>query len=65
MNDRHRTLARFYRRHHDIYMMEMWARVQKWTGEVVYEWQKYVYEVISSVKIEKLKGSLKEGNLER
>ncbi len=52
MNDRHRTIRRFYRRHHDIYMLDLIARVKDWTGEVIYDWQKYVMKVV----LEKLKG---------
>ena len=51
MNDRHRTIRRFYRRHHDIRMLELIARVEDWTGEVIYEWQKCVVKVM----VEKLK----------
>ena len=52
MNDRHRTIRRFYRRHYDIRMLELIARVEDWTGEVIYEWQKRAVKVM----VEKLKG---------
>lgn len=51
MNDRHRTIRRFYRRHYDIRMLELIARVEDWTGEVIYEWQKCAVKVM----VEKLK----------
>lgn len=64
MNDRHLTIRRFYRRHHDIHMMELAARVKDWSGEVIYDWQVYVLKkCLSMVRVEKLKGSLKEGSL--
>ena len=58
MNDRHRTIQQFYRRNHDLYMLEMMERLRKWTARVYHEY-------LASVKVEKLKGNLKDGTVER
>ena len=58
MNDRHRTIQQFYRRHHHLYMLEMMERIREWTACVYHEY-------LASVKVEKLKGNLKDGTVER
>lgn len=58
MNDRHRRIKQFYRRNHDLYMLEMMERLRKWTAQVYYEY-------VASVKVEKLKGNLKDGTVKR
>lgn len=57
MNDRSRTIKRFYEKHPEEREMELRMKLERWTGEIAFEYLAYV-------KLKKLKGSLKDGTLE-
>lgn len=57
MNDRTRTIRRFYKKHSEVRAIEWPMILARWSGKIVNEYQAYV-------KVKKLKGNLKDGTLE-
>ena len=57
MNDRTRTIRRFYKKHQEVCAIEWPMILARWSGKIVNEYQAYV-------KVKKLKGNLKDGTLE-